>query len=74
MRKACFPFLILCAANAWAAAPVITSFTTDIPGVTTFGPGTELYILGTFVPQSAGRDYTITVGGQTGGIKGAAEF
>lgn len=55
-------------AAAWAQAPVITSYTVDIPGVTTVGPGTEIYILGTFVPQSAGRDYTITVGGQTGGI------
>ena len=47
---------------------VITSFTTGIPGVTIIGPGTEIYILGTFVLHSAGRDYTVTVGGQTGGI------
>jgi uncharacterized protein (TIGR03437 family) len=56
------------AAAAWAQAPVITSYTTAIAGVTTYGPGTALYILGTFVPQSAGRDYTITIGGQTTGI------
>ena len=53
---------------AWAQAPVISSVTTDVPGVTAIGPGTEIYIIGTFVPQSAGRDYTITVGGQTSGI------
>jgi uncharacterized protein (TIGR03437 family) len=61
-------YLVVFAATAWAQGPAITSFTTDIPGVTVVGPGTEVYILGTFVPQSAGRDYTITVGGQTGGI------
>ncbi|MBV9769429.1 MAG: hypothetical protein JOZ32_07650 [Bryobacterales bacterium] len=60
--------LMLFAPALWAQAPVITSFTTDIPGVTAVGPGTEIYILGTFTPHSAGRDYTITVGGQTGGI------
>jgi len=66
MRK--ILFLMTFATAAWAQAPIITSFTTDIPGVTTIGPGTEIYILGTFVLHSAGRDYTITVGGQTGGI------
>lgn len=66
MRK--ILFLLTFAAAAWAQAPVITSFTTAIPGVTTIGPGTDIYILGTFVLHSAGRDYTITVGGQTGGI------
>jgi len=38
----------------------------------TFGPGTEVVILGTFVPESAGRDYTITAGGATTGINVAA--
>ena len=66
MRK--ILFLMTFAAAAWAQAPVITSYTVAIPGVTTIGPGTEIYILGTFVLHSAGRDYTITVGGQTGGI------
>src|SRR5580704_10277875 len=56
------------AAAGWAQAPVITGFTTDVPGVTVVGPGTAIYILGNFVLHSAGRDYTITVGGQSGGI------
>lgn len=59
---------VFAAPVTWAQAPVITSFTTDIPGVTKIGPGTEIYILGTFTPHSAGRDYSITVGGQSGGI------
>ena len=68
MRKDRISLLLVFAAAAWAQAPVITGFTTDVPGVTTIGPGTAIYILGTFVAHSAGRDYTITVGGQTGGI------
>lgn len=67
MRKILF-LLAFAAGVTWAQAPVITSFTTDIPGVTTIGPGTEIYILGTFIPETAGRDYSITVGGQSGGI------
>jgi uncharacterized protein (TIGR03437 family) len=68
MRTDRIIWLLVFGAAAWAQAPVITSFTTDIPGVTAVGPGTEIYILGTFVTHAAGRDFTITVGGQTGGI------
>ncbi len=68
MRKEGIVSLLVFASAAWAQAPVITSYTTAVPGVTTFGPGTVIYILGSFVEHSAGRDYTITVGGQTGGI------
>lgn len=68
MRKFVLFFPVLFAAPAWCQAPVINSYTTAITGVTAIGPGTEIYILGTFTPHSAGRDYTITVGGQTGGI------
>lgn len=68
MRRYILFILPLFASLAWSQAPVITSYTVDIPGVTAIGPGTELYILGTFIPHTAGRDYTITVGGQTGGI------
>ena len=60
-------FLLTVVPAAWAAAPIITSYTVDIPGVTTVGPGTEIYILGTFVPESAGRDYTITVAAKAAG-------
>ena len=63
---------ILFAAAGQAAAPLITSFTTGIPGETVPGPGAQIAILGSFVPQSAGRDYTITVGGVSGGINFAA--
>ncbi len=59
---------VLFAAGAWAQAPVITSYETGVPGNTTYAPGTTLIIFGTFVSPSAGRDYTITVGGQIGGI------
>jgi uncharacterized protein (TIGR03437 family) len=69
MRKDRISCLLVFAAASWAQAPIITSFTTDVPGATaTIGAGTTIYILGTFVEHSAGRDYTITVGGQTGGI------
>jgi uncharacterized protein (TIGR03437 family) len=66
MRK--IVLLLASAVAAWAQAPIITSFTTDIPGVTKIGPGTEIYILGTFTPRTPGDAYSITVGGQTGGI------
>lgn len=60
--------LITLAAGAWAQAPKITAVITTGPKDTWFGPGSLVYIYGTFTPQSAGRDYTITVGGQSGGI------
>jgi len=60
--------LICCAAGAWGQAPKITMAITTGPHDTWFGPGSLLYIYGTFTPQSAGRDYTVTVGGVSGGI------
>jgi len=54
------------------SAPTITSVYTFALRDQTFGPGAEVVILGTFVPHSAGRDYTITAGGQTTGINIAA--
>ena len=68
MRKSGLFALLLFAAAAWAQAPHITSFTNGVPGDNLYGPGTFLIIFGTFTPESAGRDYTITVGGQTTGI------
>src|SRR5580698_8684781 len=65
--------LLVLAAAAWAqSAPVITNYTNGVPGDNLYGPGTFLIIFGTFVPESAGRDYTISVGGASGGINVAA--
>jgi uncharacterized protein (TIGR03437 family) len=60
-----FLFLVL---SAWGQAPVISGFVTFAQLDNNFGPGTELVIFGTFTTPSAGRDYTITIGGQTTGI------
>jgi uncharacterized protein (TIGR03437 family) len=68
MRIPFFAFFLLSTASAWAQTPVITAVVTAGPMDAFFGPGTTVYVFGTFVPQSAGRDYTITVGGQSGGI------
>jgi uncharacterized protein (TIGR03437 family) len=73
MRKRNLSALLLFATTAWAQAPQITSFTNSVPGDNLYGPGTFLIIFGTFVPESAGRDYTITVGGQTTGINVAVD-
>jgi uncharacterized protein (TIGR03437 family) len=67
-----FTLLFLTAA-AVAQPPKITSFVNSATLDTNFGPGSGLVILGTFTPHSAGRDYTITVGGQTTGINVAAD-
>ncbi len=72
MRKSIFIGLTWFALGVWAQAPKITGFTTGVPGDTTYGPGTFLIIFGTFAHPSAGRDYTITAGGQTSGINVAA--
>jgi uncharacterized protein (TIGR03437 family) len=60
--------LLLGCAGVWAQAPKINAVITTGPHDQWFGPGSLVYIYGTFTPQSAGRDYTITVGGQSGGI------
>ena len=62
----------LVAGAAWGQAPVITSFVTFANLDNNFGPGTELVIFGSFTANTAGRDYTITVGSTTGGINVAA--
>jgi uncharacterized protein (TIGR03437 family) len=64
--------LSLLSGTAWAQAPTITNFTNGVPGDNLYGPGTFLIILGTFSTPTAGRDYTITVGGATSGINVAA--
>lgn len=72
MLKYAFIAGLLFTGVVWAQAPVISGYETGVPGDTTYGPGTTLLILGTFTSPSAGRDYSITVGGQTGGINVAA--
>jgi len=59
---------LLFGASLWAQAPAITTVVTAGPRDTGFAPGSIVYIYGTFAPQSAASDYSITVGGQTGGI------
>lgn len=46
----------------------ITDVITSGPRDHLYAPGTTVYILGTFPSPAAGRDFSITVGGQTGGI------
>ena len=65
--------LLFLTASAVAQPPKITSFVNSATLDTNFGPGSGLVIYGTFTPHSAGRDYSITVGGQTTGINVAAD-
>jgi uncharacterized protein (TIGR03437 family) len=58
----------LFSAAAWAQAPKITAVVTTGPHDTWFAPGSTVYVYGTFAPQSAVADYSITVGGQTGAV------
>jgi uncharacterized protein (TIGR03437 family) len=60
--------LLLLGLNALAQTPRITTVVTTGPHDTSFAPGSQVYIYGTFAPQSAVADYTITVGGQSGAI------
>jgi uncharacterized protein (TIGR03437 family) len=55
---------------AWAQSPSITTVITTGPRDTWFGPGSQVYIYGTFAPQSAAQDYGITVGGHAGAVLG----
>jgi hypothetical protein len=64
--------ILLLSSAAWAQAPKITSFVTLANLDTNAGPGPELVIFGSFARPTAGRDYTITVAGQTTGINVAA--
>ena len=65
--------LLFLTASAVAQPPKITGFINLATLDTNFGPGSELVIYGTFTTPSAGRDYTITVGSQSGGINVAAD-
>jgi uncharacterized protein (TIGR03437 family) len=56
------------AGSAWGQSPTITHVVTTGPFDTSFAPGTTVYIFGTFAHPAAGRDFTINVGGQSGGI------
>jgi len=53
---------------AWSQNVTITDVITTGPMDHTFAPGASVYILGSFPSPAAGRDFTVTVGGQTGGI------
>lgn len=61
------------AAAALAQAPKITGFLNMATLDNHYGPGSELVIYGTYQTPTAGRDYTITVGGVSGGINVAAD-
>lgn len=65
--------LLFVTASAVAQPPKITGFVNFATLDTNVGPGSELVIYGTFATPSAGRDYTIIVGGQSGGINVAAD-
>ena len=53
---------------AWSQSLTITDVITTGPMDHTFAPGASVYILGSFPSPAAGRDFSVTVGGQTGGI------
>ena len=71
MRKYLIAIVLLHAGQARAQAPVITGAVTAGDLDTYFGPGTTIYIYGTFAQFAAGRDFTISVGGASGGIQAA---
>ena len=52
----------------WTQTLVITDVITSGPRDHQFAPGTTVYILGTFPSPAAGRDFSVNVGGQSGGI------
>lgn len=60
-----FPFL---AATLFGQAPVITDVYTFSLQDHNFAPGAEVVVTGTFVLHAAGRDFSINVGGVSGGI------
>lgn len=71
MRGRIVLLLLLFGVSAWAQAPKITAIVTTGPHDSWFAPGSQIYIYGTFAPQSAIADYTITVGGQSGSVNAA---
>jgi uncharacterized protein (TIGR03437 family) len=66
--KFIIPCLAVLAESAWGQSPTINYVVTTGLFDTSFAPGTEVYIYGTFVTHGAGRDFTIEVGDQSGGI------
>ncbi len=62
-----FAFLSVFLGNAWSQTPVVTSVVNAGLLDTNFAPSSLVYIYGTF-PQGAGRNFSITVGGQTGEV------
>ncbi len=56
------------AVTLFGQAPVITDVYTFSLQDHNFAPGTELVVIGTFVLHGAGRDFSINVGGVSGGI------
>lgn len=72
MKKLILLFSTILAVNGWAQSLSITDVTTTGPRDHNFAPGTNIYVLGSFPHPAAGRDFSITVGGQTGGINVAA--
>jgi hypothetical protein len=73
MIQRVFFALLFLTASAVAQPPKIAGFVNFATLDTNFGPESELVIYGTFTTPSAGRDYSITVGGQSGGINIAAD-
>jgi uncharacterized protein (TIGR03437 family) len=53
--------------SAWSQTPVVTGVVNTGLLDTNFAPSSLVYIFGTF-PQGAGRNFSITVGGQTGEV------
>jgi uncharacterized protein (TIGR03437 family) len=68
MQKFILLFATFFAGIGCSQTLVITDVITSGPRDHMFAPGTTVYILGTFPSPAAGRDFSITVGGQTGGI------
>jgi uncharacterized protein (TIGR03437 family) len=69
MQKYLLAIVLLSSTQLWGQAPVITGAVTTAALDTNFGPGSTLYIYGTFAEFAAGRDFTISVGGVSGGIE-----
>jgi uncharacterized protein (TIGR03437 family) len=72
MRNAILIFSLVFAGIACGQTLTVTDVITTGPMDRNFAPGTTVYILGSFPHPAAGRDFSITVGGQTGGINVAA--
>ncbi len=69
MRKYSTALFLLYTGHVFAQGPVITGAVTTGNLDTYFGPGTTIFIYGTFAQFAAGRDFTISVGSASGGIQ-----